>query len=82
MKMIDFIAKDKKILKSMIDVLAFYGNPETYIAIGFLADNPCGEFMDDFCDTGVLGFKPGKKARILFEQIVTAYNSETKADKK
>jgi hypothetical protein len=44
--------------------LRFYADPETYLAIGFFPDPPCGEFMDDFDDQGPqFGFKPGKRAR-------------------
>jgi hypothetical protein len=42
--------------------LEFYANPETYFAIGFFPDRPCGEFIDDFSETE-LGMKPGKRAR-------------------
>jgi hypothetical protein len=44
------------------DVLKFYANPETYFAIGFFPDRPCGEFIDDFSETE-LDMKPGKRAR-------------------
>jgi hypothetical protein len=43
-------------------VALFYGHPDTYFAIGFFPDPPCGQFMDDFSNTE-LGFKPGKNAR-------------------
>ena len=44
--------------------LRFYADPETYFAIGFLPDPPCGEFWDDFEEIDkVLGWKPGKRAR-------------------
>ena len=47
------------------ETLAFYADPETYFAIGFFPDPPCGEFMEDFSDTGVeLGFRAGKRARV------------------
>lgn len=42
--------------------LEFYATPETYLAIGFLPDPPCGEFIDDFSETD-LGERPGKLAR-------------------
>ena len=52
-------------------VLEFYADPETYFAIGFFPDHPCGEFDEDFEElSGELGhpdgtswFKPGKRAR-------------------
>lgn len=47
------------------EALEFYANPETYIAIGFFPDPPCGEFMDDFGETGTAeyGPRPGERAR-------------------
>ena len=45
-------------------VIAFYADPETYFAIGFLPDSPCGEFINDIDDTGEpYGFRAGKRAR-------------------
>ena len=44
--------------------LEFYADPTTYLAIGFFPDPPCGDFMDDFDDTGEeWGVRPGKIAR-------------------
>lgn len=43
--------------------LEFYANPDTYFAIGFFPDLPCGDFMDDFEEIDIRGYKPGKKAR-------------------
>jgi hypothetical protein len=51
-------------LEKLRKALEFYANPETYFAIGFFPDPPNGEFMDDFSDTGELGMKPGKRARV------------------
>lgn len=52
----DLAAKD--------EALEFYADPETYLAIGFFPDPPCGEFMDDWSDTGPeYGARPGKRAR-------------------
>lgn len=50
-------------LHRLEDALTFYADPETYFAIGFMPDRPCGEFMDDFEETPELGWKPGKRAR-------------------
>lgn len=49
-------------IRRLEEVRAWYGDAETYIAIGFLPDPPCGEFMDDFSETEY-GWKPGKRAR-------------------
>lgn len=46
--------------------LAFYADPETYFAVGFLSDPPCGEFTEDFDETEY-GYKPGKRAREALE---------------
>ena len=51
----------------MREALEFYANPQTYVAIGFWPDSPCGDFMDDFSDDHgdetADGFRPGKRAR-------------------
>lgn len=50
--------------RELREALEFYADPETYLAIGFLPDPPCGDFMDDWSDTGEeYGFRPGKTAR-------------------
>lgn len=41
---------DEEWVNELIEVLGFYANPETYHAILFLPDPPCGAFMDDFGD--------------------------------
>jgi hypothetical protein len=56
-------------------VLEFYADPETYFAIAFAADPPCGDFADDFEELeGELGhpdggawIKPGKRARAYLD---------------
>jgi len=50
-------------LKSAIEIIAFYGDPDTYFAVGFFPDRPCGEIMEDFSETLEDGEKPGRKAR-------------------
>jgi len=60
----DIVTKDE-IIEELLETVAFYANPETYFAIGFFPDPPCGEFMEDFSDTDELGVKPGKMARNL-----------------
>jgi hypothetical protein len=46
----------------LVQTVQFYGDPESYMAIGFFPDRPCGDFIEDFEDTE-LGLKPGKRAR-------------------
>jgi hypothetical protein len=52
----------KKRIEQLEAALEFYAQPETYFAIAFVGDPPCGEFLDDFEETE-LGEKPGKRAR-------------------
>jgi hypothetical protein len=64
---------DKEKIWKLIEALAFYADPDSYFAIGFLSDRPCGEFMDDFSDDH--GFNqydramPGKLARKTLLEI-------------
>lgn len=39
---------DSEKIKKLIKTLQFYANPDTYFAIGFFPDRPCGEFIEDF----------------------------------
>ena len=52
--------------------LEFYADPETYFAIGFFPDRPCGSFMKDFSSVPTpwghgTRKKPGKRARKALE---------------
>jgi cell division septum initiation protein DivIVA len=55
--------------------LEFYADPETYFGVAFMADRPCGDFVEDFEKlTGDLGHpdggaweKPGKRARAALD---------------
>jgi hypothetical protein len=46
-------------VEEIIKALEFYANPDTYFAIGFFPDPPCGDFINDFDKTK----KPGALAR-------------------
>lgn len=52
---------------SLVGALAFYADPEIYHAIAFMADPPCGEWVDDFDENhGHPDYPramPGKRAR-------------------
>lgn len=49
-------------IAALEEALAFYADPDTYFAIGFMADPPCGAFVDDASE--VDGYpRPGKRAR-------------------
>ena len=37
----------EKIAK-LVEALEFYAEPQNYHAIGFIADLPCGDFIEDF----------------------------------
>ena len=55
--------------------LAMYADPESYFAISFLFDRPCGAFGDDFSEDHGGDFErpmPGKLARATFAAIAKA----------
>jgi hypothetical protein len=64
---------DREKIQKLKDALHFYADPDSYFAIGFLADRPCGGFMDDFCDKHGIGQydrpMPGKLARKTLLEI-------------
>lgn len=59
----------KNKIEDLVETIRFYADPESYFAIGFFPDSPCGEFINDFEEINKnLGYKPGKKAReILYK---------------
>lgn len=60
-------------VEQMEAALEFYADPDTYCAIGFFPDRPCGEFMDDFSDEHDPGYpKPGKRARAALAALQSA----------
>jgi len=68
----DFHQAEKRITAAG-EALAFYADAETYHAIAFLPDYPCGEFIDDFSeDHGDEHYDrpmPGKRARDCIRSI-------------
>jgi len=50
---------------TLSESLFFYANPDTYFAIGFVPDPPCGDFINDFDNTG----KPGSNARKTLRKL-------------
>lgn len=66
----------------LVWALGFYADHETYFAIGFLGDRPCGEFMDDFStiqyinpETGDVvesRYLPGEHARSTIAEVFNA----------
>lgn len=61
--------QQRTVIDGLVEALEFYAAPETYFAIGFFADRPCGEFIHDFEETE-LEVKPGKRARTALEDIL------------
>lgn len=47
--------------EKVLSALAFYGDPDSYFAIGFFPDPPCGEFMKDFSEHGDPNYQPGDR---------------------
>jgi len=50
-------------VEKLTKALEFYSDPQTYFAIAFFTDTPCGDFATDESETGELGIRPGKRAR-------------------
>jgi hypothetical protein len=70
----------RKVAEVAIEALEFYADGETYLAIGFFPDPPCGEFMDDFSDVhdteycvmpdiDDVDMRPGKRARAALDAL-------------
>ena len=70
----------KKELGRALGSLRFYALEDTYFAIAFLPDPPCGELMKDFSETENLGFKPGKRARDCITKFNNRYAAITPKD--
>lgn len=54
--------------------LAFYGAPDSYHAISFLFDPPCGEFSEDFDEPEWDDHgrpMPGKRARAALDEFLS-----------
>lgn len=66
------MTKDE-IIDELSEALWFYGNPDSYFAITFLNDSPCGEFMEDFDKEhefiDYIKPMPGKLARQILKKI-------------
>ncbi len=64
----DVIMKKAAMYDKLLHTVAFYADPDTYFAIGFFPDRPCGEFINDFEETEE-GYKPGKRARQTLREL-------------
>lgn len=78
MEMVEKLEKELKQRDEIIEVLEesndFYAHLDTYFAIGFFPDPPCGEFVNDFEevydeDFGKNVTKPGKRARATQKRV-------------
>ena len=57
-------------LNVLTNTLAFYADAETYHAISFLEDSPCGEFTTDFSHNDSYDYeKPGARARAALRKV-------------
>jgi len=57
-----------QLVEALVRALMFYADVDTYFAIGFFPDRPCGDFVNDFDKLR----KPGAKAR----KVLKAYRSQ------
>lgn len=60
------------------EALEFYAAPETYFAIGFIYDRPCGPFIEDVQKTEY-GLRPGKMAADALATTSDAHLERLKA---
>ena len=62
--------KDKEKIERLSDALAFYADPDTYFAIMFVPDSPCGGFIEDFSyDEQYDRNMPGEFARKVLKKV-------------
>lgn len=72
------IERYKRALGIAVDALAVYGDPESYHAVAFLFDRPCGDFADDFSRVQHPCYErpmPGKAARAALRKLERNYQS-------
>lgn len=59
------------VIREVIEALGFYADPDTYFAVAFLSDPPCGDFMTDI--SSVDGkVEPGNRARRALAKITVS----------
>lgn len=63
-------------LREATEALSFYADPETYFAIGFFPDQPCGAFIDDFEEIDGVE-RPGKQARAALTRAEALVGEES-----
>jgi len=77
------ITLNKEDLEALVDGLSFYAEPDTYHAISFFVDPPCGDFYKDVSeDEYTVEYNrpmPGKLARKTLTSFVEKYKPELQA---
>lgn len=74
------IERYKLALGIAVDALMMYADPESYHAVAFAFDRPCGDFADDFSRTTHPHYDramPGKTARMAMRKLEKRYGSLT-----
>lgn len=72
------IERYKRALGIAMDALNVYADPESYHAVAFAFDRPCGDFADDFSRTKHPHYNrpmPGKAARAAVRKLERSYGS-------
>lgn len=70
------IERYKRALGIAMDALNMYASPDSYFAIGFGFDRPCGDFADDFSRVKLSDYNrpmPGKIARAAIRKLQRSY---------
>lgn len=65
------LERHQRLSGTLHDALKFYADPESYHAIAFMCDRPCGEFADDFGPVTHPHYSrimPGKHARQTLQE--------------
>ena len=64
----DEVKLARRVAGIAMDALTFYGDPDTYWAIGFVCDRPCGDLRKDFEIIDGRA-RPGKRARRALSKL-------------
>lgn len=68
----DVVNNAADLIDALVEALEFYADPDSYFAIGFWSDPPCGPFIEDFEEFDDGRWKPGKLAREALGKIVNS----------
>ena len=71
----DALKRSEAATQVLVDAVAFYATPATYLAVAFLFDTPCGIFQYDFEEIEGVG-RPGRTAREAIEECRRIYDKE------